>query len=167
MRRKARWEAPAAALVDGGVGERPVDGQAQAAPQLLEGLLVGGGELHAQLHEVAPGDGELVFAGVLGGLEVGVVGQGGVAADPEVVLNPALGGQAVVVPAHGVVHLFALHSVVAGEGVGVGVAEDVADVEGTADGGGWGVDGVHLVAGGSAVESVGSVGFPDFVPLGF
>ena len=45
---------PAAALVDGGVGERPVDAQAQAAPQLLEGLLVGGGELLAQRHEVAP-----------------------------------------------------------------------------------------------------------------
>ena len=32
--------------------------------------------------------------------EVGVVGEGRVAADPEVVLHPALGGQAVVVPAH-------------------------------------------------------------------
>ena len=158
---------PAAALVDGGVGEAPVDGQPKAAPQLLEGLLVGGGELHAQLHEVVPGDGELVLAGFVGGLEVGVVGEGGVAADAEVVLYPALGGQAVVVPAHGVIHLLASHAVESGEGVGVGVAEDVADVEGAADGGGWGVDGVHLVAEGGAVEAVRAVGLPDFVPFGF
>ena len=96
-----------------------------------------------------------------------VVGEGRIAADAEVVLHPSLGGQAVVVPAHGVVHLFALHALIPGQGVAVGVAEHVAHVEAAADGGGRGVDGVDLVAGGSAVEAVRSVGFPDVVPLGF
>ena len=47
---------PAGAVVDGGVREGPVDRQAQAAPQRLEDLLVLGGELVAQVDEVATRD---------------------------------------------------------------------------------------------------------------
>jgi len=44
----------ARALPDGGVGHVPVDRQAEGPPEVLEGLLVDGGEAAAQLDEVAP-----------------------------------------------------------------------------------------------------------------
>ncbi|ARX87727.1 hypothetical protein SMD44_07209 [Streptomyces alboflavus] len=130
---------------DGPVGARPVDGQAEAAPQVLEGLLVPLGEPLAQLDEVLPGDRDLPLAGRRGRGEVRVVGQRGVAADAVVVLDAAFGGQAVVVPAHGVEDVAAAHALVAGDGVGVRVREDVPDVQGAADGGRRGVDGEQLV----------------------
>ncbi|HVM14541.1 MAG TPA: hypothetical protein VM287_09440 [Egibacteraceae bacterium] len=40
------------------VGHAPVDGQAEVAPQLFEGLLVLDGQADAQLDEVGPGDGD-------------------------------------------------------------------------------------------------------------
>ena len=83
-------------------------------------------------------------AGLLGRLEVGVVGQRRVAAHAEVVLHAALGGQAVVVPPHGVEDLLARHALVARDQVRVGVAEDVADVQRARDRRRGGVDGVDL-----------------------
>ena len=69
------------------------------------------------------------FGGLSGATERGVVGDRGVADDAEVVLDPPLRRQAVVVPAHGVEDVLAAHPSVAGDRVGVGVAEHVADVQ--------------------------------------
>ena len=80
--------------------------------------------------------------------EVGVEGEARVAADAEVVLHPALGGQPVVVPAHRVEDRLAPHPLEAGHRVGVGVREDVADVQRARHRGRRGVDGEHPVAGG-------------------
>ena len=158
--------------VDGGVRHRPINRQSQGAPQGLERLFVGDGEFLAQLHEVAPAQvhrGLFAFGlGAIGhgdrGGEVGVVGQRRVALHPVVVLHPALGGQAVVVPAHGVEHLGASHAAVAGDGVGVGVGKNVTHVQRSRRRGRGGVDGVHPVPGCGAVKAVGVVGVPRAVP---
>ena len=50
---------PPGPLADGGVGQRPVDRQAELAPERLEHLLVGVGQAPAQLDEVGPRDGQL------------------------------------------------------------------------------------------------------------
>ena len=151
---------PLGPLGDGGVGVGPVDRQAQGAPQVLEDLLVLLGQLMTQGHEVGARDGD----GVLGRFgrrgEGRVEGEARVAADPEVVLDPALGGQAVVVPTHGVEDGLPPHPVEAGHGIGVGVREDVPDVERSRHRGGWGVDGVHLGTGSGAVEGVGAGRIP-------
>ena len=160
-------------LANGLVGVRPVHTQAEPAPQGLELLLVLHREALAQLDEVATRDRHLVAgldrlalpAGVRGS-EVRVVGQGGVAAHPEVVLDTALGGQAVVVPAHGVEHRLAAHALEAGHGVGVGVGEDVPHVQGAGDRRRRGVDGEDLGALGAAVEGVGPLGLPALAPGG-
>ena len=99
------------------------------APQLLELLLVLGHEAVAELDEVAARDRHRRLRRLLGRLEVGVVRERRVAAHAEVVLHPALGGQAVVVPAHRVEDLEPAHAPVAGDGVGVRVAEHVAHVQ--------------------------------------
>ena len=120
-------------VADRRVAERPVDRQAESAEQVLEGLLVGDQQLLAQLDEVRSADPEEVARGPSAGcrarLERRVVGDRGVAHDAEVVLDPSLGGQAVVVPAHRVEDVLAPHAAVPGDRVGVGVAEHVADVQ--------------------------------------
>ena len=63
------------------------------------------------------------------GLEVRIIGEGRIDANPEVVLHAALGGQAIVVPAHGVEDRFTLHSLETRDDVGVRVREHVADVK--------------------------------------
>ena len=80
--------------------------------------------------------------------------------------GPGARWQAVVVPADRVEDLLAAHALEAGDGVGVGVAEHVADVQRAADGRRRRVDGEHLVAGGRAVEAVGAVGVPLLRPSG-
>ena len=147
----------ARALVDGAVGDVPVEAEAEATEERLEGHLVLDGEHVAQLDEVLAADRALV--GRLDGLAVRVdallegrgearlVGQARVAAHAVVVLHAALGRQAVVVPADRVEDLEALHALVAGHAVGVRVAEDVADVQAAARRGRRGVDGEDLVAG--------------------
>ena len=77
--------------------------------------------------------GTCCLPGCRGRLEVRVVRQRRVAADAVVVLHAALGGQAVVVPAHRVEDLAAAHPLEARDRVGVGVGEDVADVQRAAD----------------------------------
>ena len=104
------------------------------------------------------------FGGVVRRLEVGVVGQRRVAADAEVVLDPPLGGQPVVVPPHRVEDLEAPHALVAGDRIGVGVGEHVADVQRPADRRRRGVDGVDLVAGRGPVEAVGARRPPSALP---
>ena len=135
---------PLARLADGGVGHRPVHREAQRAPQLLEGLLVFRGQPLAQLDEVRTRDRDRVLARLVRRRERRVVRQGRIAADAEVVLHPPLGRQAVVVPSHGIEDFASPHAVVAREDVGVGVGEDVADVQRAADRGRRRVDGIDL-----------------------
>lgn len=122
--------AGAGVVADGGVLQGPVDAEAELAEECFEYFFVFLGELFAQFDEVHAGNGDLFFRVWFGGWgEVGVVGQGWVAADTVIVLDAAFGGEAVVIPAHGVEHGFAAHALVAGDDVGVGVGEHVADVE--------------------------------------
>ncbi|CAB4900373.1 unannotated protein [freshwater metagenome] len=139
---------------NGAVGLAPVDREAERAPQRLKLLLVFNGELLAQLDEVAAADGNLVgglgalvVATLKRGRESGLVGQRRVTANTVVVLHASLGGQAVIVPAHGVEDLFATHALVARHHVGVGVAEHVSHVQRTRSGGRRSVDRENARAG--------------------
>ena len=159
-------------LADGVVGLRPVDGQAQLAPHGLEQLLILGGELLAQFDEVLAGNRHLILGvdllaiGALERrLEVRVVGEGHVHAHAVVVLHAALGGQAVVVPAHRVEHVIAAHALVACDHVGVRVGEHVTHVQRTGNGGRRGVDGVDGLTVAGVAEFVGAVFVPDGAPL--
>ncbi len=82
------------------------------------------GQPLAQLDEVAPARSAPGASGPAwpAGSKSRVVRQRRVAAHAVVVLHPALGGQAVVVPAHRVEDLLAAHPLEAGDQVGVGVA---------------------------------------------
>ena len=121
------------APVDRRVGHRPVDRQAEIAPQVLERLLVLGGQPRAQLDEVRTRHRDRLLAGLVRRLERRIVRQRRIAADAEVVLHAALGRQAVVVPSHRIEHGLAAHPLEARDDVGVGVGEDVADVQRAAD----------------------------------
>jgi hypothetical protein len=158
--------------VDGLVAVVPVHGETQGAEDLLEGLLVQGGQLLAQLDEVAARDRDLVRglrglvrAALLRGREVRVVGQRGIAAHAVVVLGAALGGQAVVVPAQRVEAVLAAHALVAHDHVRLRVAEHVADVQRARGRRRRGVDAEHLVTGGVLVEGVELLLAPYAVPL--
>ena len=159
-------------LADGVVGLRPVDGQAQLAPQGLEQLLILSSQTLAQLDEVLAGNRHLILGvdllaiGALERrLEVRVVGEGHVHAHAVVVLHAALGGQAVVVPAHRVEHVIAAHALVARNHVGVRVGEHVTHVQRTGNGGRRGVDGVDGLTVAGVAEFVGAVFVPDGAPL--
>ena len=104
-------------------------------------------------------------ASIFGRGEIWVIRQRGVAAHAEIVLHPAFGGQAVVVPPHGVKNFFALHALVAGDGVSVGVGKNMAHVERTADRGWRGVNGEHLGSGFAAVKAKSVLVFPGDVPF--
>ena len=148
------------------VGLAPVDGEPEGAPQRLEDLLVLLDEALAELDEVGPADRDLLLrVGLLGRREVGVVREGRVAPDAVVVLDATLGRQAVVVPAHGVEDRLAAHPLEPRDQVGVGVGEDVADVQAAADGRRGSVDREHVGARLGAVEPVGVVGLPPRRPL--
>ena len=99
------------------------------------------------------------------GVKSGSYGQRRVAAHAEVVLHPALGRQAVVVPAHRVEDRLAAHPLEARDQVGVGVGVDVPDVQRPGHRRRRGVDRVDLVARAGAVERVGLVGLPPLRPL--
>ena len=162
---------PAAGLADGRVQQGPVDRQPDPAEDFFEDGFVGGRQLFAQLDEVRPRDGQLL--GALGHVaterrgERGVIGLRRVTSHAVVVLDAALGGQAVVVPPEGEEDLLAAHPVVPGHGVELGVAEDRAHVHRTRDGRGWRVDGEHLAAPGRAVEAVHPGGLPRLGPARF
>ena len=112
------------------VGHRPVDRQPERAPQCLKGLLVALGQAQAELNEVGPRDGNRLFLGRLGRrLEVRVICDRRVAAHAEVILHATLSRQAVVIPAHRIEDLHAAHPPVASDRIGVGVGEDVPDVQ--------------------------------------
>ena len=151
---------------DRGVEQVPVHRQPDVPPEVLEHLLVDRGQLVAQLDEIAAADRDLALRVRLGRRgEVGVVRDRRVAADAVVVLHPALGRQAVVVPADRVEDLLAAHPLVAGDQVGVRVGEHVAHVQRTGHGGGRGVDGEHRLPRGLAVEGVRTILGPAGAPL--
>ena len=74
------------------------------------------------------------FAGLSRRHERRIVRQRRIAAHAVVVLHAALGRQSVVVPSHRIEHRLAAHPLKPRDDVGVGVREDVADVERPADG---------------------------------
>ena len=90
-----------------------------------------------------------------------------VAANAVVRLDSAFGRQAVVVPAYWVEDGLAGHPLVAGNGVGVGVAEYVADVQRAADSWRWRVDRKDVVPDRRLVERVRAVGVPLGCPAFF
>ncbi len=143
---EAPLRGPAARLADRRVLERPVHGEAEPLPQVLERLLVLGGEREAQLDEVRPRDAarRLLARRVVRhrDLQPGLVRGVRLAAHVVVVLDAALRGQAVVVPAHRVEDVSPAHPLVAGEDVGLRVAEHVPHVERARDGGRRRVDDV-------------------------
>ncbi len=121
-------------LADRRVVLGPVDRGSELAEQPLKGLLVLSYEDVAQLDEVRARYRDRTCALLAFVLqrrrdEVRVVRQGRVATDPEVVLDAALGGQAVVVPADRVEDRLAGHPLVAGDNVGLGIGEHVTDVK--------------------------------------
>ncbi len=159
-----------AQVADRRVLEGPVHREPQALPERLESLLVFAGEGKAQLDEIPARDlsGRRLPAGVVRRLrpQPRLVGEAGLAPDVEEVLHPALGGQAVVVPAHRVEDVAPAHALVTRQYVGLGVAEDVADVKRARNGGWRGVDDERLAAP-RLVEAVDPGFAPGAIPLLF
>ena len=108
----------------------------------------------------------MVFRGVASewGIEVRDVGLAWVAANTEVVLHAAFGGEPVVVPAHGIEDRLAGHPLIASDRVGVGVGEDVPHVQGAGDGRRGCVDGEDTVAVARPVEAVDLLAIPGVGP---
>ncbi len=153
-------------VADGRVGGVPLHGEPELAPQGLEGLLVLDDQLLAQVDEVGSADRDLSLGvRLLRRREVVVVGQARVAADTEVVLHPALGRQAVVIPADRVEDGLALHALVARDQVRVAVGVDVSHVQRAAHGRRGRVDRVDVLPRLGAVEGVGVVVGPRARPL--
>ena len=140
-------------VINRAIGQAPVNAEAESSPEILELLLVFNGELLAQFNKVASADWNLVArlrailgcAGFEGRHEVVVVGERGVTPHPVVVLDPALSGKTVVVPAHRIENLFAAHALIAGLQIHVGIAKDVADVETARSCGRGSVNSEHVV----------------------
>ena len=152
-------------VADGGVEQAPVHTQPDAAPEVLERDLVDLGQLVAELDEVGPADRHLSFRiRVVRRSEVGFVRQRGIAPHAVVVLHPAFGGQAVVVPADRVEDVLAAHPLVARDEVGVGVGEHVPHVQRARHRGRRGVDAVDLVPGRRAAEGVRALAPPALDP---
>ena len=111
----------------------------------------------AELDEIAAGDYELLvfveaeFFAAFADVEVRDVGDVWFGSDAEVVLDAALGGESVVVPAHGIDDVPSSHSSVACDDVLVGVGEDVAGMERAAGSRRGRVDDEALFAGGGFV----------------
>ncbi len=156
-----------AVIIDGGVRIGPVDGQAEVAPEVLEGFFVLVGDHSARLDEIASRNivDALVFLPLLLGLPVRVVRQLGVASDPEQILHPPFRGQPVVIPTHGVGDVLADHPLVANDQILVGVAEDVTHVERTRNRRRWGVDDKGLLPRQGRVPTVDPPLLPLLSPL--
>src|SRR5689334_2937936 len=120
-------------LADRRILLRPVDRKAETLPQRLERLLVLGGQTNAEVDERYALElaGRQLACRVIGRFELRNVEGFGARLTPhmEVVLDAALGGQAVVIPSHRIKDVAPGHSLVARDDVGLGVAEDVTDVK--------------------------------------
>jgi len=141
-------------VVDGPVHARPVHRKPEPPPHLLERLLVQVGQPVAEFGEVAAGYRHRLGAGAGGRHEVGIKGKRRVTPHVVVVLHPAFGRQAVVVPADRVEHLFAAHALKPRDAVGLGEREDVPDVQLSADRQRGSVNGEDVATCGGAVKLV-------------
>ena len=151
--------------IDRGVGHRPVHGESQVPPQVLEGLLVLRGQPVTQLDEIGSRDRNGRLARSDRRLEAGVVGQRGITPHAVVVLDTALRGKPVVVPPHGIEDGLAPHPMEPGERVGMRVREDVADVQRPTHRGRGGIDRVDVLPLAVPVERVDACLGPARVPL--
>ena len=108
---------------------------------------------------------------LVGGSETFFVGKRRITANPVVILHASLGGQAVIVPAHGVEDFLAAHALIARLQVHVGVAEDVTDMEASRRGGWGSVDREDTLRAAFytafAVEAISARVFPRRGPFGF
>ena len=156
---------PLGTLADRRVGHRPVDREAELAPQGLERLLVLGRQPEAELHEVLARNRDGVVRRLRRRVEAGVIRERGVATDAEVVLHAPLGRQPVVVPAHRVEDVLPAHPLVARDEVRVRVGEDMPDVQRATDRWRRRIDRVDRVAARRAVERVDSFALPALGPL--
>ena len=101
------------------------------------------------------------------GLKIRVIGQGGITTHPVIVLGTPLSREPVIVPAHGVKHLFAPHALVPGEAIGVGIGKHVSYVQ-RSRGRRWGsVDGEDFRALRFAVKRIDLLLFPGLPPTLF
>ena len=152
----------AAAGVDGRVLLVPVDRKPEATPELLERRLVPAGEVEAELDEAVARDGprRLAALGLGRGTQVARVRRRGLAAHVVVRLHPPLGRQPVVVPAHRVEDAAAAHALVAGEHVGVRVAEHVPHVQRSRHGGRRRVDDERLRARARGIPAMDAEALP-------
>ena len=161
-------------LADRVVGLRPVDGQSERTPQLLELLLVFLGETLAQFDEVLAADRHLVLRVDLLAvgafewrLEIRIVLQGRVHAHTVIVLHAALGRQAVVVPTHRIKDVEALHALEAGDDIGVRVGKHVADMQMAGHGGRRGINRIDGLAVACIAEFIDAGFVPRLAPLVF
>jgi hypothetical protein len=146
-------EAPAA-VVDRRVGLRPVDAEAEAAEERLEGPLVLSRHAMTERDERrARHDRRRLLLslfvrrdGHTRGELASFEGQVGFAANVEEVLDAPLGGQTVVIPAHRIEHVHTEHAALPDDDVRMRVAEDVSHVERARDRGRRRVDDERLRA---------------------
>jgi hypothetical protein len=166
----------AAVIVDGGVFLIPIHRQADPAPQFFEDLLILLCNATTGLDEVrARDDPRRPFRGGAGGRfkpQILLVGHVDVGPNMEIVLHAPLGWQTVVIPAHGIEDVFAEHPLLADEDVGVGVAEDVADMQRAGDGRRRRVDDEGLLSRAPGIEAVDALiaphlGEPQLDRIGF
>ena len=107
-----------------------------AAEDVFKNFFIFGGQGFAGFNKVFARDFLTLFFGVfyMNRFKCRVIGNFRVAGDVIVVLNAAFGREAVVIPAYRVEYRFSLHALVSGDDVGLGVAEDVSDMQRTGNG---------------------------------
>jgi hypothetical protein len=85
----------------------------------------------------------------------------------KIVLNPPLGGKAVIIPSHGIKYIFTGHPLIPDNYIGMGVAENVADMEGSGNGRGRRIHGENIFPGRLRVIPVYPPALPLPVPVFF
>src|SRR5438045_455166 len=154
-------------LLDRRVRHRPVDGETEMTPQVLERLLVVGGEADAQLNEVGTRNRNRMLTWLVRRLERRIVWKRWIASHTVEVLHAPFGRQAVVVPSHRIEHGLAAHPLKTRNDVGVSKRKDVSDVKRAADSRRRGIDRKDLRARTAAVKAVRARFVPSSVPLLF
>ena len=110
----------------------PIDRQPELLPKFLKALLVHFRKVPAELDKIGPADHLGRFLRITSRFEVWQVRKVRVAANVEEVLHTSFGGQTVVIPPHGIEDIHSSHAALAHDQILMGVAENVADVEGAA-----------------------------------
>lgn len=152
------------------MGQAPVNRQPQLHEQGAKSLLVDGGQPVAQLDKVAPADGRKISAACRNctrRLKIGLPCGIRVAAHAVVILDPAFGRQAVIVPAHGIEHSLAAHALKARNDIGVGVTEHVPDMQSAGGSARRCVDGINSFTRRAAIKGVSAFFEPAAGPAMF